>query len=63
MRPDYKKFDSIDIYISGDTTPEESKAVSEFLKTYKAKQARAKKASPTSSTGTPPRKKAKAKAK
>jgi hypothetical protein len=60
MKPDYKKFDSIDIYISGDTTPEESRAVSEFLKAYKANQARARKASPASA---PPRKKAKAKAK
>ena len=42
---DYKKLDDIDIYISGDPTPEGDKAFTEFLKTYKAKHARSKKTS------------------
>jgi hypothetical protein len=46
MKTNIKKFDDVDIYISGDTTPEETKAFSEFLKAYKAKQARSKRARP-----------------
>ena len=43
--PDYKKLDKIDIYISGEPTPEGDKAFSKFLKAYKAKQTRSKKIS------------------
>jgi hypothetical protein len=43
MLPDYEKFDEIDILISSDITPEEDKAISEYLKANKAKLAREKK--------------------
>lgn len=41
---DFKKLDHADIWIASETpTPEEDRAFSEFLKKYKAKQARSKK--------------------
>jgi hypothetical protein len=61
MKPDLNKFEDVDIFISGDTTPEETKAFSEFLKAYKAKEARSKKARQIHlHDGVPARKKARA---
>jgi hypothetical protein len=57
--PDYKKLDDVDIYISGNPTPEGDRAFSEYLRAYKAKQDRSKKAHPVPAA----RKKAKARAK
>jgi hypothetical protein len=41
--PDYKKLDEIDVLICSNSTPEEDKLTSKFLKAYKAKLAREKK--------------------
>ena len=38
--PDYKKFEEVDVFISGRPTPEGDKAVSEYIVAYKAREAR-----------------------
>ena len=44
---DFKKLDKADIWIaSEEPTPEQDKAFSEFLKAYRAKEARSKNARP-----------------
>lgn len=37
--PDYKKFEDVDIFISGRPTPEGDKAVSEYIAAYRAREA------------------------
>src|SRR5947207_2298996 len=41
--PDYKKFEEVDIFISGRPTPEGDKAVSEYIVAYKDRKARKEK--------------------
>ena len=41
--PNYKLLDEIDVLISSDVTPEESKLISKYLKAYKAKHSQSKK--------------------
>jgi hypothetical protein len=63
---DFEKLDRADIWIvSEEPTPEGDKLLSEYIKAYKAKEARSKKARPIPSAGTAlsARKKAKVTAK
>jgi hypothetical protein len=57
--PDYKMLDEIDVLIFGRPTPESDRAMTEYIRANRAKQARSQKSRPLPSTLAKPKTKAK----